>query len=123
MLGGWPPTPATLVCIAPGFFIAANEGDFVFRVEVVVDPKIVLIAIDDVSIPVGQVQTFDTPDEPNTCSVEAVAYREIVRSRHSGERFLHVCAVIKCRPQWIPAEHADGLQRSGRAARDRKSVV
>ena len=53
----------------------ANDAEFVFRVEVVIDARIVLVAVYVGSVSVHQVKTLDAPAEPDERRIQAISRR------------------------------------------------
>ena len=114
--------------------MSADKTNLVSGAEVVVEAQVVLVAVDVVPISIGQVETFDTTHKPNARQVQAVAGRgciewqrstacKVVGCRHPGKRLSHVWAVVKSRPEWITAEHANGLQWSSRSSRSNRIAI
>ena len=83
-----------------------------FRIEVVIDTKVALIAINIGTVSKSQVQTFHAANELDGGRVQSVTPastgRVVVRRGHTSQRFLNICAVADSRTQRVSICRAIG---------------
>src|SRR5690348_5203663 len=99
-------------------FVGICNVEFVFRIEIVVDLEIDLVAVDIVfQSLLAADEAVSVADPAEDCRIQTVtSVIEVVRQWHSGKYALHVTGWIKAGTKLIDIEDADGLQVAGRGS-------
>src|SRR5678815_629618 len=85
----------------PRLFLGSDDTQPVIGIELVIQPKVVLIAVDIDSVAVRQVEPFHAASETPNGRVQTIACAVFVGLRHTPQSLLHEETSIYCRTQGI----------------------
>src|SRR6185295_7951229 len=110
--------PWRKAAIGPVVLAAADEIQFVLRIEVMIEAKVHLIAIEILSETRECVVAAVAPNPAEAGGVQAVADgSKVIRKGHAVEKLFDETAGIRTGAQRIPREHIERLQGTRRAVR------
>src|SRR5262249_5439957 len=105
-------------------FPCIDKAEFIFRVEIMIDARIELIAIRVVSIRAGEIVAVNPSSESNAGRIQTITHGVVVWLGHAcQQRFFDEARRVVSRPQWIPTENTELLKITGGACRAHRIAI